>query len=243
MNWRSAARRLLPYLIAATGGFLIAYLVVAFAIFPADIIPDEAPVPNVVGMSYDEAAEGLRRAGFRIARGESRFTADAPRNTVLQQLPGPGGKELKGTTITVDISSGQRFVEVPTLVGMARREAEIAVENAGLEVGTVSERESQIPRGQVIASSPNAGARVTSPGTVDIVISAGPSTVRLPDLVGRSYPQARAMLEQLGLRPGSVTVDSAAFEPANTVVSQQPEAGRTVAGGTTVHLRISGRTR
>ena len=242
MNWRATARRLLPYLISATGGFLIAYLVVAFAIFPAEIIPDEAAVPNVVGMPYDEASEKLRKAGFRISRGESRFTADAPRNTILQQIPAPGTKELKGTTITVDISSGQRFVEVPAVVGMTRREAEIAIENTGLEVGNVTERESQIPRGQVIASTPSAGSRATSPGTVDLVLSAGPATVRLPDLVGRPYPEARAMLEQLGLRPGSVTVDSASVLPANTVVGQMPEAGRTVPGGTTVSIRISGRT-
>jgi serine/threonine-protein kinase len=243
VNWRASARRLLPYLISATGGFLIAYLVVAFAIFPADIIPAEAEVPNVVGLQFDVASERLRLAGFRISRGESRFTADAPRNNVLQQMPAAGSKELKGTTVVVDLSSGQRFVDVPAVVGMTRREAEIAVENAGLDVGNVTERESQIPRGQVIASDPNAGSRITSPGTVHLVLSAGPSTVQLPDLVGRPYPQARAMLEQLGLRPGAVTIDSSAFEPANTVVGQDPEPGRTVPGGSTVNFRISGRTR
>ena len=242
MNWRASARRLLPYLIAATGGFLIAYLVVALAVFPAEIIPEEVMVPNVIGMSLDEATQRLERAGFHLRRGESRFTADAPKNTVLQQDPPAGAKELKGATVIVELSSGQRFVTVPTLVGMSQRDAEIAIENAGLEVGTVSERASEVPRGQVLGTTPPAGARVAAPASVDVAVSAGPTTVRLPDLVGRSFPQARAMLEQLGLRAGTVTIDSASTEPANTVVGQSPAAGQTVAGGSTVSLRISGRT-
>ena len=35
MSWRAWPRRLLPYIVAATAGFLIAYLIVAFFIFPS----------------------------------------------------------------------------------------------------------------------------------------------------------------------------------------------------------------
>ena len=50
MNWRATSRRLLPYALVAAGGFLLAYLVVAFLVFPPEIVPDDAKVPQVVGL-------------------------------------------------------------------------------------------------------------------------------------------------------------------------------------------------
>ena len=39
MNWRGAIRRLIPYLIAIVGGFLLAYMVAAFVFFPSGAAP------------------------------------------------------------------------------------------------------------------------------------------------------------------------------------------------------------
>src|SRR5207253_3244549 len=55
MSWRGRLRRFLPYLISAVGGFLLAYLIVAFFIFPSGVIPEDVRVPNVVGLTYAEA--------------------------------------------------------------------------------------------------------------------------------------------------------------------------------------------
>ena len=64
MNWRGAIRRFIPYVIAIIGGFIVAYLIVAFVIFPAGIVPKDVKVPNVVGLDYDEAARRLQQSGF-----------------------------------------------------------------------------------------------------------------------------------------------------------------------------------
>ncbi|HVE78623.1 MAG TPA: PASTA domain-containing protein [Gemmatimonadaceae bacterium] len=243
MNLRYRARLALPYVVAATGGFLTAYLVVAFAVFPAEIVPDDALVPNVTGELFDQAAQQLQRAGFRAAQGESRVHASAPRSTVLAQNPAPGSRESRGTRVVLDVSAGQRVAPVPSVVGQTRPGAEVALENVGFDVGDVSLRPSARPRGEVLETRPAAGARLTLPGPVALVLSAGPTSVTVPDLVGRTFPQARSILEQLGLRVGAVTIDSAAFEPANTVVEQDPGPGGTIPGSGAVALRISGRTR
>ena len=62
MNWRASSRRLLPYALVASGGFLLAYLVVAFLVFPPQIVPDDVKVPQVVGLLYDEAVTRLSEA-------------------------------------------------------------------------------------------------------------------------------------------------------------------------------------
>ena len=51
MSWRDRTRRLLPYLIVAATGFLAAYLYVFFFVFPSDLLPNDAKVPNVVGLN------------------------------------------------------------------------------------------------------------------------------------------------------------------------------------------------
>ena len=242
MNWRPTARRLLPYAIAATGGFLIAYLIVAFFIFPSEIIPDDDVVPNVVGMSFEDASQRLTQVGFRPVQGESRVHASAPRNQVLEQNPPAGSRELRGTRITLAVSGGQQRATVPAITGMTRLDAMEALRTAGFTIGMIHQRASNMPRGQVIDSDPPAGSRTLVPSSVDVILSAGPAAVSVPDLVGRPYAQARAILEQLGLRVGVVDVDRFSTEPANTVLTQSPAGGETIASGERVQLTISGRT-
>ncbi len=243
MNWRGRSRRALPYLIAATSGFLIAYLVVAFVIFPAEIIPDDAVVPTVVGDSYEDAVKKLSRAGFTGQRGESRFSPSAPARQVLQQDPTGGSREKRGTTVTLHVSTGQRTSTVPPVVGGTRQQAVLAIENAGLEMGRVDLVYSNRPAGQVISMSPAAGQKLTLPARVDLPVSRGPATAEIPNLIGQTLPQARTRLQNIGLLVGAVEIDTTSIELANTVTSQDPGPGQSVASGAMVKLIISGRRR
>jgi beta-lactam-binding protein with PASTA domain len=239
VNWRGVARRAIPYLIAATSGFLIAYLAVAFLVFPPRIIPNDERVPNVVGMSVEEATRRLTAIGFRARNGERRFHASAPNGTVLGQTPPAGSVEAEGTDVVLDVSLGQRSGEVPPIVGLTRTQAEVALDNAGLNVGDVREIRDDAPRGQVLASDPSPGQRVPIPTAISLTVSLGPATVAIPDVTGQSYARARALLEQIGLRVGRVTVDETSLLAPNTVIAQSPAAGRSAIAGTSVSLTVS----
>lgn len=239
MNWRATSRRLLPYALVAAGGFLLAYLFVAFFIFPPQIVPDDVKVPQVVGLLFDEAVTRLEAAGFKAKRGEERFVELAPKTTVLAQSPPPGATEPRGTEILLDVSAGQRQLQVPLVVGLAQPVAEDAIEKAGLEVGDIQERESQSARGAVLETVPAAGSPVPPSTRIDLVVSSGPPAVNTPDVVGQPYAAARAMLEQIGLRVGDVITDSLSTAGPQTVISQTPAAGSRVAPGSKVSLSIS----
>ena len=238
MNWRASSRRLLPYALVAAGGFLLAYLVVAFLIFPPQLLPDDAKVPQVVGLLYDEAVNRLEAAGFKARTGEERFVELAPKSTVLAQSPPPGASEPRGSEIVLDVSAGQRQLQVPPVVGLTQALAQDAIEKAGLEVGDVTEQQSQSARGAVLSTAPATGSAVSPSTRVDLVVSSGPPAVNAPDVVGQSYSAARAMLEQVGLRLGDVTTDSLATGIPQTVISQTPAAGARLAPGTRVSLSI-----
>ena len=242
MNWRAQSRRLLPYFVVALAGFLTAYLIAAFVIFPAEIVPSDGPVPTVVGLDFDDASRKLTAAGFEAATGETRFSADVPKATVLSQSPPAGSREPRGATITLDVSAGQRSIEVPPVVGLTQALAQASLETAGLEVGEVSERESGSARGAVIETMPAAGDLVPPSTPVRLVISSGPAAVATPDVVGQSFDAARAMLIQVGLRLGATTVDSTALGGSPMVIAQSPAAGASVRPGTRVDLTITGGT-
>lgn len=240
MSWRGAVRRFLPYVIAIAGGFLLAYLVVAFVVFPAGVIPTDLKIPNVVGLSYDDAALRLQQAGFVAQRGEVRYHASAPKETVLEQSPPAGSKDVSGATVTLAVSNGQQLVAVPNVIGMSREQAENAIESAGFNVGEVTEQPNEQPRGQVIETRPKPGDQTPMPSPIALVLSSGPAVVLVPDVVGRNFAEARQLLEQVGLTVDATTDNGGAPSSGGTVFSMSPAAGAQVARGSRISLRVAG---
>lgn len=239
MNWRAAPRSAFPYLLTAAGGFLLAYLLIFLFAFPAEVIPDDTDVPNVVGLMYADAAQRIEKAGFQAVQGESRFHPRAPEGTVLQQDPPAESSQKRGIDVRLAVSAGQRSAPVPQLTGLSEQQARVSIANAGFELGTVRREASDQPRGSIIASTPPAGEVLQLPAAVNIVVSDGPAIVIAPDLVGRTLPDARSMLEQIGLRIGGVGRDTSSFQPENTILSQSPPAGQAVSAGGRINVTVS----
>jgi eukaryotic-like serine/threonine-protein kinase len=238
-NSSARGRGVIPAVVAAVGGFAIAYLIVLFFIFPIRGQPDEVKVPNVLGLTFDEAATKLTAAGFRTQQGESRYNVGSPRNTVLSQTPAGAVSAAKGTRVVLDISAGQRRAATPNVVGMDRDSARRTLEKVGLEAGPITERESPLPRGEVLTMSPVAGTELILPSAIALVVSKGPTTLQVPYVIGRPYGEARAALEQMGLTAAAGGVDSTSSEPMGTVTAQLPLEGAAVDPGTPIALTVS----
>jgi beta-lactam-binding protein with PASTA domain len=239
VNARALPKRAFPYLVVSVGGFLLAYLFLFLFAFPADVLPDDGRIPRVVGMTLDDASQALEKAGFHVLKGQSRFHKTTPEGIVLEQDPPAGSIQKRGAEVTVAVSAGQSTATVPEVKGSTQQQAQIAIENAGFQFGSVSQQMSDQPRGAVIATNPPAGTSLELPATVSITLSQGPSTVQLPDFTGRTLADARSALEQLGLRLGPTTRDTSSFMPENTVLGQVPASGTTVSAGASVSFRLS----
>jgi serine/threonine-protein kinase len=234
----SLARR---HLILAGVSFSLAWVLVALYLFP-----DEGPAPNiavpaVVGLRFEEAARKLSEVGLKVALGETQPHNTAPRQYVLAQTPAAGTAVGPEVVITLDVSAGQVRTQVPALTGLARDDALAALRTANLELGQVVERPGQEARGMVLSSEPAAGQQVPQGTPVELVISAGPSELRMPDIVGRELFEVRATLEQLGLRISETQYDSTSALPVGLVLSQAPAAGSVITVNDFITLRVSGR--
>ena len=239
MSWRDRTRRVLPYVIVGGAGFLVAYLVVFFFIFPAPVVPREGPVPDVMGVSYEEAARRLADAGYRADTAEQTWSSAAGRGVVIGQRPRAGDVEERGALVLLDISLGRRQTRVPDVVGTTEREARVALQAEGFTVSEAVPEVSDLPRGQVIATIPAAGQLATLPVAVRLRTSAGPSEVSVPDVTGRPLAEARSQLEQVGLTTGRATTGGIGSGTSGTVVQQDPAAGTSVRAGSAVRLTVA----
>jgi hypothetical protein len=104
-RWRSRARRVLPYVVIGGAGFLAAYLVVYLFVFPTRLVPNDRPVPAVVGMLQSDADRTLRDAGFTPQVAERRVNASVPAETVLQQNPVASSMKPRGTDVLLYIAT------------------------------------------------------------------------------------------------------------------------------------------
>lgn len=239
MNLRAWSRRAIPYLVVGVGGFLLAYTFIFLFAFRTEVIPDDGIVPNVVGKQYEDAAGMIEKAGFYAQQGEQRISKTAPKGSVLQQDPPGGSRQKKGVDILLAISLGRKEAVVPQIIGLTPQQARVAVENAGFAMGRTIELPSDYPRGTVFQADPPPGSQLDLPAEVNITVSAGPATAQVPDLVGRTIPDARSALEQIGLRLGAIARDTSSIQLENSVMRQSPPAGSTVSAGATVGVVIS----
>lgn len=241
-SWLS--RPWVPYVASAAGGFGLAYAIVAVFVFPAGAAQRDVAVPNVIGLPYADAQRQLEQAGFTVQRGESRFHNAAPKGTVLDQQPEPDASAVPGIRVTLALSGGPKLSMVPGVIGLSREQALTELEAAGFDAGDVSERSSNEPRGAVIDSRPRPGTQVPTPSPVALVVSAGPTTVVVPDVVGRPLSDATQLLRQVGLKVGEIRygASGAAVADASAVIhAQSPSAGSQVVAGTKVDITVGGR--
>lgn len=229
------------HLIIAGVTFTVAWLIVAIVLLPDTGPAPSAVVPPVVGLRYDEAERKLAEAGLRAALGESRPSPTAPRRYVLAQTPAAGTAVGPEVVVTLDVSAGQLRVAVPSVAGMSRDDAIAILRTANLEIGQVIERPGPDARGTVMSSQPPAGQQVPQGSPVELIVSAGPSELLMPDVVGRELFEVRSTLEQLGLRIGETQYDSTSALPTGLVVSQVPSAGTPVTVSSLISIRVSGR--
>ncbi|MCL8010525.1 Stk1 family PASTA domain-containing Ser/Thr kinase [Streptomyces sp. AS02] len=137
------------------------------------------------------------------------------------------------------INSGQ-FTKVPPLLSKTEAQAKDRLEDAGLELGKVERAYSDtVERGTVISTDPGSGARIRHNDSVNLVISQGPETVKVPDLEGYKLDKARSVLKDSGLEPGMVNRTFSDDVPRGFVISSDPGNGTKVRSGSAVALTVS----
>lgn len=138
-------------------------------------------VANVVGKTYEEAYTALTDQKLLVDKQLQRSDT-IPLGIVISTDPPAGQQVGLKTTITVYVSAGKEQILMPDLTGKSEQEATLAITEAKLFLGTITQANSAtIPQNMVISSDPAPNASVPAGSTVNLVISTG--AVLVPNVV------------------------------------------------------------
>jgi beta-lactam-binding protein with PASTA domain/tRNA A-37 threonylcarbamoyl transferase component Bud32 len=200
-------------------------------------------IPDVRALTAQEAVDALEAAGF-IVRQITQTSSSVPVGDVISQSPSPGQRIARGSTVEITVSSGAEQATVPGVVGSGQGEAENAIVNANLVVGSVTSQTSAEPAGTVIGQNPSAGTQVEIGSSVSIVVSSGGAPAPVPSVVNSDRATAEQTIRDAGFSPS--VEERAVTDPAQDgiVISQNPASGTERPEGSTVSIvvgRFTGR--
>ncbi|MFD7626272.1 Stk1 family PASTA domain-containing Ser/Thr kinase [Streptomyces sp. NPDC059851] len=196
-------------------------------------------VPNLLGKTEAEARSELSAAGLGVKRVDRKFSDAFDRGTVMDSDP-QSGKRIRGNgAVVLTISRGPAVVVVPDVKGRPLEGAKADLTKSGLAPGIVTQAFSQeVPQGSVISTNPDGGQKRAPDTAVSITVSKG-RPVPVPNVAGRPVDQARAALQDLGLKVETAADEINSPFPAGTVANQSVGAGAQAAAGDTVVLTLS----
>ena len=208
------------------------------------LVGNKIKVPDVSGMSEDDARSRLQQEGFKkIATPQYEYNDSVAEGDVIGTTPAANAEATEDTEIVMRVSKGTEKKTVPNLIGMMDADAQSAILAEGLVVGSVGyEYNDDVPEGQVYAQSVDGGKKV-APGTaVGISVSNGPKPaekVEVPPVTDTSLENARQLLSSAGLSVGNVSYQYSDSVTAGNVISCSPGVGNSVEEGTSVSLVVS----
>ena len=185
-------------------------------------------VPAVTNLNQAQAGTRITAADLKPSfTGETSETVSA--GHVIRSDPGPGGRVLRGRSVTVVLSTGRPPVPVPSVTGRPQADAVTRITDAGLDPQVTEQHSVEVEEGLVVSQSPARGTAARN-SPVQLVVSSGPDVVAVPRVLGQSVDDARARLEAAGFQ---VKVRSLRI---GNVIVQSPRAGTRRRQGTSVTI-------
>ncbi|MCF8225597.1 MAG: PASTA domain-containing protein [Bacteroidales bacterium] len=171
-------------------------------------------VPNLTGLTIEEVKDVVksRKLNFHVI--DSIYADEMPRGTVVKQNPKPNSKVKVRRRIFITMNAvNPEKVTMPNLVSLSLRQAMLALENSGFELGEISYRPDyavnsvlqQNFNGSVIKE----GTRIEKGTKIDLVLGMGLSneTTTIPRLGGLNLEEAKSEISRKYLNFGVATYD------------------------------------
>jgi serine/threonine-protein kinase len=201
--------------------------------------PGEGAVPRVNGLSQGDATKKLEAAEFEVAT-EKINSQNVEEGDVVKTEPGAGSIATHGSTVTIFVSIGPKLAKVPVLVDKQRRLAVQEIRARGL-TPEVGEEESGQPVGRVLRQAPSAGQELEPGSTVQIVVSSGRETKKMPGVVDQERREAVETVRAAGLTPVVEEEETRNEEKIGVVLRQSPRGGTELTPGAEVTLIVGKR--
>lgn len=183
-------------------------------------------VPDVRGLTLDEAGKLLQAQKMRWQLSDSVYVNSEKPGAVVSQNPEPGSKVKEKRNVFLIINALElEKVKMPDVVGISLRQARSTLESQGLNVGLITYVPDiakdyvlkQLYRGQEIRR----GTEITKGSEIDLILGRGLDDERtpVPDLSGKTLSEAHETLTQFSLNIGVIISDNTVNTSADSLVA------------------------
>ena len=130
-------------------------------------------------------------------------------------------------------------IEMPNVVGEKFERAKAILEEKGLEALVKGEQQTrEKPPGTVVDQKPEPGTKLKKGDRVDLVLAVK-SVIKMPNVIGRSIDEAKALLREAGLAVPEVKDRKTNEKSPGIVLKQTPTPGVEVEPGQKVILEVA----
>ena len=200
-------------------------------------------VPTVINLDKEQAFNELERRGLKANILSSEQSDEYEKGKVMSQDPTQNSKANRGSTVNLVISEG-REVEVPDLSNKTISQAEEMLKEKGLKLGrTNSSKSDEVEKDLIINQNPSPNTKLQTGTEIDITVSTGSDkkvrTVEVPNLIGKSEQDARAIVSQYALRLRDVNYANSNDVARGIVMNQSISSGTEVAKNSKIDFTVS----
>ncbi|MTT32318.1 Stk1 family PASTA domain-containing Ser/Thr kinase [Terrilactibacillus sp. BCM23-1] len=219
---------------------LIGASVAAFYVFPKLFYVQDTTVPDLKGMTYQNAVQHLKEKQLKPIK---RHVADnqIDKGKVARQDPESQTEVKVNSDVTIYVSTGAKKEILDNYIGYDRQSVlDLVRDKTYKQIVWKKEYSSTIPEGEVMKQDPSPGKKIIpSETTLELTYSAGEEEQSVPDLTGLSEDDAESKLDQLGLKMEVKDGDYSDNIDKGAVLEQTPQQGESLKKGSSVTVYLS----
>ena len=195
-------------------------------------------VPDVTKRLIGDARDRLKEKGLAFVETSTEVTPGLQPDQVVSQKPNGGEKVKPGDTVALVVAA-QKQIVVPDVTFKPANAAQAAITAAGLSFVMKAPElaPANVAAGNIKSQNPAGGVKVPAGAVVELVAAA--ASTQVPNVIGKKIAEAKIALQQAGLDLGSV---SGLVNEANaamvTIKGQSPGWPATVARGSKVDVSV-----
>jgi beta-lactam-binding protein with PASTA domain len=207
--------------------------------------PAPRPLPDLVGMTLDEATASLTSLDLVLQQSDPVFDETIPAGIVVSWMvpdqPGlkAGDTVTPKTTVAVVLSAGPQPRVVPNVTGMTIDQATTTLAEQSLvllQLEPEFDNSGAVAAGLIIRQDLPPDTTVDRGAVISVVVSKGQDLVAVPSLGNLTLQQATDTLTAAGLTVGTVTGNTAGILVAASYQGVDVQVGQQLLRGTAIDI-------
>lgn len=201
--------------------------------------PKDVKIPNVTGLTEDQATSKLTEAKLKVGETSQEANSDVEEGKIIRTNPKGDRTVKENTKIDLIVSTGKATEKFGNYVGEDFQVVKAKLTNAKYDIKTPVEVFSDSPKGQIIEQNIQSGQEVVPSETqIIFTISKGEQGYVMPDMSTYSKKDVDDIASAQGLK-ATYNYDYSNTVAAGLVMAQTPQAGETVFRGDSISVTLS----